>query len=366
MSARMPILNPQLALCRAGKRFLPRPLPSRDSAKELFVVRSRLIRHALSVLALLTLTSRVWAVQPSETLLPATTKAFFSTQDVDEARKAFDQTQLGELCNDPVMQPFIEDLKKQVGQKLEQAGKRLGLKWEDLEGVYGGEVAYAMVQPDAKDKMSHATVLIVDITGKQAEAKKLLAKVDAGQKANRAVKSAVKAGGADMIVYTLPLQDGEKVAEKAFYFIRGDHLVVSDQLAVATGVAGRLAREAKDTLAGLKAFNHAMQRNTQEADGIRHHIRWFIEPFGYAEVSRAVQGGRKKRGTDLLKILQTQGFTAVQGLGGYIFFDVKDVEVLHRTFVYAPGPYNLAMRMLDFPNSAAPPSWNRIPGPFPM
>jgi hypothetical protein len=63
-----------------------------------------------------------------------------------------------------------------------------------------------------------------------------------------------------------------------------------------------------------------------------------------------------------LKILQQQGFTAAQGVGGKIFFATSDTEVLHRTFVYAPpvkrqpnakatGKYDLAMRMLDFPNS---------------
>src|SRR5207248_8353347 len=63
-----------------------------------------------------------------------------------------------------------------------------------------------------------------------------------------------------------------------------------------------------------------------------------------------------------------QGFTAIQGLGGHIFFATDGTEVLHRTFVFAPpvkhgpsGKYDLAMRMLDFPNSAPntlePPVW---------
>jgi hypothetical protein len=333
----MPILNPQLASCTRPASAIDL-FPSRVSAKELFVVCSRLIRHALVVVSLLTSSSSAWAIQPSETLLPATTKLFISTQDVDAARKAFEQTQLGELVNDPLMQPFIEDLRKQISQKLERVGKRLGLKWEDLEGVYGGEVAFAMVQPDPKDKMSHATVLVVDITGKQAEAKQLLAKIDAGQKANRAARTVVKSGGVDMTVYTLPLKEGEKVAEKSYSFIRGDVLVISDHLAVATGIAGRIGGSAKDVLATVKAFEQSLQRNVKEAEGIQHHVRWYVDPFGYAEVSRAAQGGRKKRGTDLLKILQTQGFTAVQGLGGFVFFNTKEVELLHRTFIYAPGP----------------------------
>jgi len=105
-----------------------------------------------------------------------------------------------------------------------------------------------------------------------------------------------------------------------------------------------------------------MEQCAKAAGGDHHHVRWFIEPFGYAEVARAAQGGRKKRGTDILKILQTQGFAAMQGVGGHVFFATQGAEVLHRTFVYAPpvkrpagheakDKYDLAMRMLDFPNS---------------
>lgn len=319
------------------------------------MVCNRLIRYSSLCFAVFALCGRATAAQPTEQLLPATTKAFFSTPNLDAARKAFDQTQLGEMFSDPVMKPFIEDVQSQVREKLERAGKKLGLAWGDLEGVYAGEVAYAQIQPDAKDKLSHATVLIVDITGKQAEAKQLLAKIDANQKKNRAVRSTAKLGGADMTVFTLPVKEGEKVAEKSFYFIKGDQLIAADHQAVATAIASKIGgTPGKDTLAGVKAFEQSMQRNTQAAEGTQQHVRWFVEPLGYAEVNRAMQGGRKKRGTDFLKIFQTQGFTAVQGLGGYIFFDTNDTEILHRTLVYAPGPYDLAMRMLDFPNSAAP------------
>ena len=152
------------------------------------------------------------AAHPSETLLPAGTKGFLATNNVEEVREKFRQTQLGELVNDPVMKPFIDDLKEQIGAKLEKAGKRMGLKWADMEGVYGGEVALAIVQPDAKDKSSHATVLLVDITGKRDKADALLAKVDANQKANRATRSALKAGGVDMVVYTQPLAAGAPAA----------------------------------------------------------------------------------------------------------------------------------------------------------
>jgi hypothetical protein len=92
---------------------------------------------------------------------------------------------------------------------------------------------------------------------------------------------------------------------------------------------------------------------------VQPHIRWFVEPFGYVEVLREAAGGRRQRGTDMLKVFSEQGFTAIQGVGGFVFFATDEHEILHRTFVYAPPApgasgaekYRLAARMLDFPGS---------------
>ena len=267
------------------------------------------------------------------------------------------------MANDRVMKPFIDDLKKQIGVKLERGGKKLGIRWDDIEGVCGGEAAAALIQPDPKDKMSHATALIVDITGKRKEADELLKKVAANQKANKAVQSVIHDSGIEITVYTQPLKEGQKVEDKSFHFISGDQLIVTDHEATIRGIVHRLDGKAKDSFASIRAFVETLKHCAEAANGIRYHVRWFVEPFGYAEASRAAQGGKKKRGKDLLQILQTQGFTAIQGIGGHVFFATENVELLHRTYVYAPavkrGPdnkskdkYDLAMRMLDFPNSS--------------
>jgi hypothetical protein len=120
-------------------------------------------------------------------------------------------------------------------------------------------------------------------------------------------------------------------------------------------------------------LNESLRHCGEASKGVHYDVRWFVEPLGYAEVSRAIQGGRKRRGVDMLKVVQSEGFAAIQGVGGHVFFATdagglvtKDrPEILHRTFVYAPAvkraagdkskdKYDLAMRMLDFPNSSAP------------
>src|SRR5262245_1722802 len=376
----MPILNLHHTSASPPADFpcsialLPQAALPAHPRRSLLVPRQRLFVRLFSGLLLLTFAAGVLAVQPSEKLLPATTKGFISTHDVEEVRTKFNETQFGALVHDPLMEPFIADLKKQIGQKLEKAGKKLGVKWDDLEGVYGGEVALALVQPDPKDKNSHATVLIVDITGKQAQANALLAKIDANQQANKATRGTVQAGDVTLTFYKQPLKEGEKVAEISYYFIKDNQLVATDHLGVAKDIVGRFNGRATDTLESVKAFAYTMKESARLCGGVRHHVRWFVEPLGYFETARAAEGGRKKRGTDPLKILQGEGFTAVQGAGGHVFFALNGHEITHRTFVYAPpvvrpanvanrDKYDYSMRMLDFPNS---PVGTLEPQPFAM
>ena len=88
------------------------------------------------------------AAKPGETLLPATTKGFLSIPDLDDFRAAFERTQLGQLVQDPVMKPFVEDLQRQLKSKLNKTSVRLGLRWDDLANTYGGEICFAIIQPD--------------------------------------------------------------------------------------------------------------------------------------------------------------------------------------------------------------------------
>lgn len=326
-------------------------------------------RTVLSLLAI-ALALPVLAVEPSENLLPSTTKGFVSTPNLEEAQTKLADTELGKMFADPLMQPFVEDLEKQIRSRMDKAGVRLGVTFEDLKGVDSGEVALAVVQPDAKDKTSHATVLIIDVTGKTAATKAMLEKIAANQASKRGVKSMAKAGDVELTTFTLPLKAAETTAEHVIYFLHNDQIVLTDNLAVAKGIAGRFGATPADSLAKLPAFEQAMAKNAKAAGEAKPNVRWFVEPFGYVEVSRAINGGKRKRGRDLLKILASQGFNAVQGLGGNVFFTTGSEEILHRTFIYAPAvarkpddkskdKYNLAMRMLEFKNSEeiAPPGW---------
>jgi hypothetical protein len=303
-------------------------------------------------------------IPPSETLLPKTTKGYVSVPNVEALIAAFNKTQLGELVHDPLMEPFVEDLRDQLQAKFKQSGLRLGLQLEDLKDVYGGEVAIAAIQPDG-DRTRAANIMIVDITGKQPQAITLIKRISENLVARGAKQTEIKINGIETTQLMLPKKATETIQRYAFYLISGDMLLIGDHQPTMESILKRAtAPDAGESLANAEAFQAIMARCTQAAGGVTSHAKWFVEPFGYVDVTRASNGGMRRRGKDLAKILAAQGFSAIKGLGGLVSLANAEADAIHNTFIYAPTPesgdrFQLAARMLDFPNGKelAPPEW---------
>ena len=344
------------------------------------MLRNVLTACLLATISLATLTTTVTAQRPTTaTLVPDTTKGFLASDDVDLLIEKFNASQLGELVNDPVMKPFVDDLKRQINNKLLKTGVRLGLTWEDLKEVYGGEVCLAAIQPPMKEvagaakpkkvptNNQHAMALVVDITGHEKQATELLEKVSKNLTNKGGVKKRyrvpmVNEGDDIIVVYEMP-EKNPSGADNICYATVDKFLIAADHLQTAMQIMRAASGNGDKSLADTEHYSAVLKRVHTEAAGLAPHARWFIEPLGYAQVSRAANGGKKKRGTDILKVLANQGFTAIQGVGGYVNFSTeKQHEMLHKSFIYAPpvdravgdnskDRYNLAARMLDFPNS---------------
>ena len=262
----------------------------------------------------LLLATPAMAVMPSAEVLPDTTRGFLSIPDFYRLQDDFDKTQIGQLLLDPVMEPFSKDLKRQLKEKWSNAHESLGITWTDIENVPGGEVAAARVQPTED---TAAMAMIVDITGKQTEADELLQKVASRMAARNATAETVKKQNIEMTVYT-----GTTKADKgnqAVFFIEPNHhqLVATDNLEIAEGILLRFAGSRTDSLASVKAFQTTMQQVDDQQGGQISHLRWFVEPFGFIEATRAANPNYEpKKGVDLFRVLQTQGFDAVKGMGG--------------------------------------------------
>ena len=320
-------------------------------------VKTSILQASLLVALLTFCTGELPAAQPGETLLPDTTKGFLSIPDWGRMEGDFNATQLGELAGDEIMRPFVEDLKRQIRQNGTRRLERLGVTLEEMRAIVGGEVTLAMVQPS---ETTAAALALVDVTGREDEARTLL---------GRMADSLTKQGGrrlrtatdSSVAVFELPRREGEKQGRQTASFLKGSLLCIGDDVKTVEEVLRATTAQRKNSLSSLPEFRESMARldAARGENGPAPHIRWFLEPFGYAECMRILDPPKDKPQPDVLRALRRQGFTAIRGVSGHITFAANRYELVHRTMVYAPpapetktgDKYRLAARMLDFPNS---------------
>ena len=342
-----------------------RPAPVRPSAPRRFGISPRLLLVALA--AALPPAAVAGSFAPSETIFPATTRAWISVANPQELQASFDRTQYGLLLKDPVMKPFVDSFRAQLRSAGRQRLGKLGLTLEDLEKVPGGEIAMAVIEPAPA---TMAAVLLVDTTGHEAETKALLDQVEKRLLEQKATKAAQSAPG--MTVFNLPPEPNGAPARQRQVAIVSNAgvLAVGDSPAVVGQVVAALVQGRKDSLASLPAFQAVVARCGKQVPAAAAPLRWFVDPLGYAKLSQAANPPREKRkGPDYVAILGRQGFDAVKGAGGVVFFDNGSREAQHHTLVFAPplpgrepfaaDRFDLAARMLRFPNADAiePPPW---------
>jgi len=305
--------------------------------------------------------SRADGLPASETLLPATTKGFISIGDLQRLVAHWQKTQLGQLMQDPTMTEFAEDLRAQLEDRLSEAHVRLGLRWEDVKDVPTGEIAFARVQPEPGKA---AAVGIVQIAGRRKQAETLLEKITTNLQKQGAKVHPEKVEGVDVVRVDLPKPEGDEEAKSFYYVLTEDFLVAADEGGLLRFVLARIGGrgDPQQTLAAVPAFGKIMARCQKDAGPEPPQIRWFIEPFGYVEVLQTLAPERlqhRRKGRSILDVLKSQGFTAIQGIGGYVDFAAGEFELLHRTVIYAPPPYEKSMRMVRLPNHQdfRPPAW---------
>ncbi len=271
---------------------------------------------------------------------------------------------MGQLMQDESMRPFVDDLKRQLERKISGVRDKLGLELTDLKGVAGGEIGIGMIERPGERA---SVALTVDVTGNQAQLTALLDKVDQELVRRNAKKKNEKMVGTEFAVYSIPVTiDGQRSTQTAIYFVKDNTLCASDSRYEAEKMLARFDGKLP-SLAGVEAYQVTATRCANESKGLDPEVHWYLDPFGYADAVRSLADPKaKSRGKDYVAILNSQGFDAIKGVGGFVNLAVNgSFEIVHRTAVYAPAipgladKYRLAMRMMKFPNdkAMAAPKW---------
>ncbi len=304
----------------------------------------------------------------SEQIFPATTRGWVSISNGPEFRQRFNRSQYGLLLKDPSMKPFIESVRKQFESSNSSRLGRLGLTLDDLLEVAGGEYALGAVEsPGGK----LATVVLVDTTGHEDEARGLIEKMNQRMVDQKGTKVAAN-GESSLTVYQFAAAEnsGRTGDQRVAFALSGNALVVGDDPALITQVMGTLGQGRGDCVGSLPAFAAVMDRCQGQAPARAAAVRWYVDPLPFAKAYQATNPPREKRkGPDYVAILGRQGFDAVKGAGGVVVFDDGGHSLRHQTMVYAPPlagrqpssveRFNLAARMLQFPDvdAISPQPW---------
>lgn len=290
-------------------------------------------------------TARLWAqAPPSESLLPQTTQGWISIAQPQQWTEAWNQTQFGRLWNDPLMAGFVEQFQKDLQKQRDRGGMGLGLTWDDLLSVAGGEAASAIISPRQGEVVQ---VLLVDTRGRAAQRQQLIARVDATLRRQGAVPAVQQAAGLPLAVYT---QNGRV---RAVFFVHHDLLCAADDTATAAGIAAAATGpRSEETLASLAAFQKVQARLDADPETAPTALRWFLQPLGYAEAQRTLRrrndpgGNQQASKRDMIDVMKRTGFLGIQGAGGRVALRHGPFDLLHRIAVYAPRPWEKSLHML--------------------
>jgi hypothetical protein len=294
---------------------------------------------------------------PSDVLMPRTTVGYISVARPAEFEERWNNTQLGQLLDDPEMEGFVEDLRKQLQDKYRAVDEKLGITWDDLENVPAGELSFSLIE---RPKKQAALAITVDVTDKDQEVDDLLDAVEQRFAGRGGARTRDEEDGTTLEIFTVPAQRNA-ASQVTVYFVHDNVLVGIDDRVEASAILKRFAGRPNDNLRSVRAYMATMERCRSEAQRLSPEARWFVNPFGFTFAARTLQTTeRPPDEKDTAQILKDTGFDAIHGIGGFANQSLNaDVEYLHRVAVYAPPAsgkaddplrWNLSMRMLQLPN----------------
>ena len=299
-------------------------------------------------------------------LLGESTQAAIWIPDAQEMVDGWERTELARLASDKEVAPFFEEKRKEIENRLMEAGWRLNIKPDDLEGFVTGQLllgwsasprveAPAVDEEAAKDappkfKPQYWLQLVADIDRDAAKNKQLLEKIDTQLKQQKAEKARLEHNGIDVIKYILPRRPGGYIKPTSFVAIHEGKLLAADNEDGIKDLIDRLTGKATSPTL-LNDHDFAESRKLAKISG-EAHLEFFVRPLGFARVIRSIAGRNSKSGADMLVALENQGFTGIRAVSGEVIFGGKDLDVEYKGFVFADKPLEKSAKLLDFPNKA--------------
>lgn len=286
------------------------------------------------------------------TLLPKAAQGYVRVIDMPRLRERWDTTELAKFAKDPALKSFWEDQRQDIETRLADAGWQLNIEAARLVDVASGEAVLSWIANPENRRKPYALALIVDVAGRTKDTEELLASVDKQLKAKGATAKSLKVGAETVLQYTLPRKPGELLLQETFYSIAKDRLIASDDLALVEKMLAAQVKPSADSLVEDTDYQTAIKR----VDGLlnRGEIEYFVRPIGLARVIREISGKREgSRSTDVLKVLEDQGFGHFRAVAGRVEVGADGMDMLHQGAVIAPKPLPGSAAIVNTPNEVS-------------
>lgn len=301
---------------------------------------------------------------PATELLPESTAGLIRIPHFPTFCTAWDETNLGRLLDDPSLEPFVEAQQEQAESYFDSLDTKVGLKPQDLYDIASGEVVAAWLPFSKDNRRPYAVVVIADTRGRRGDAEAALEKVDADLKAQGATRKDQEYGGQTVRIYSRKPKPGQLKIEEIALTVDDDRVIAADRDSAVFDLIDAAAGQPKgEAIQSVAEYQTVMSRSRdklapslQAGSGVLG-IEWFARPFQMGRILRELFEVDRGNQVDILRLLENQGFNAILAAGGVVGMGVGEFDVLHRGLILAPpttgepGRYELAARMLQFPNA---------------
>lgn len=285
-------------------------------------------------------------------LLPKAAQGYVRVIDMPRLRERWDTTELAKFAKDPALKSFWDDQRQDIESRLADAGWQLNIEAAKLVDVASGEAVLSWIANPENRRKPYALALVVDVAGRTKDTEELLASVDKQLKAKGATAKSLKIGAETVLQYTLPRKPGELLLQETFYSVAKDRLIASDDLALVEKMLAAQVKPSTDSLSEDADYQTAIKR----VDGLldQGEIEYFVRPIGLARVIREISGKREgSRSTDVLKVLEDQGFGHFRAVAGRVEVGANGMDMLHQGAVIAPKPLPGSAAIVNTPNEVS-------------
>lgn len=285
---------------------------------------------------------------PASKLFPDATQALFSLPNSEGFLKSWNETQFGKLAEDKQLADFWMTQRKEIQDRFSEAGWQLNLEIEDLKDVAGGQTSLGWISRPENESKPFSIAVVIDVTNRSVPAASLLKRIDDELKKRNAVAKSIGVAEVKAVQYTLPKFPGDVRVHESFYCISKDQLIATDDLITLTELIDAQSGTKANALGNSELYKRVQTKVPNEGD--EAEIEYFVRPIGLAKLLRSIGGKPNKNQSDVLLILDREGFNDLECVAGNVQISIDSFDFFHHGYLVSKQPPSTSVQILDFPN----------------